>query len=61
MGNTLKISNFCDMVQSFFDDCTDEEALNVSALYLIENIVKLKNDTRYKKRNEEENRQNKRQ
>ena len=50
----MKTSDFFDMVQSFFEDCTDEEAINVSALYLIENIIKLKYDAICKLRNKED-------
>lgn len=50
----MKTSDFCNMVQTFFEDCTDREALNTSALYLIENIIKLKNDALCKLYNKED-------
>lgn len=57
MGNTLKISNFSDMVQSFFEDCENEDALNECALYMIRDIVQLKDDAIIKMRKEKLNKQ----
>lgn len=55
MENTLKISNFSDMVQSFFEDCENEDALNECALYMIRDIIQLKDDAIIKMHKKKQN------
>lgn len=55
MKNTLKISEFSEWVQSYFENCENEEALNETALYMIKDIIELKDNAIYKLRKKKSN------